>query len=164
MGSSKGGGGNPNIPSGMPVGPMGGAPPPGIAPPYNPGFVSFLPSDPNASATGLTQSMLDQINRPAPPPPPARGAASMPPDLMRAMIADMIAKQMPARPSQQMFGPYTGANGLMGYNYRGGANRSGGGGFGGGYGASGGGGYSTSARGGSSSSAGYGGGMGGRKR
>jgi hypothetical protein len=145
MGSSKGGGGNPNTPSGMPVGPMGGAPPPGIAPRYNPSFVSFLPSDPNASATGLTQSMLDQINRPAPP-PPAMGASAMDPDAMRAMIAQMITQQMPAAQPTRQFGPYTLDNGLMGYNYRGGANRSGGGGFGGGVGASGGGGYSSSAR------------------
>jgi hypothetical protein len=80
------------------------------------------------------------------------------------MLRSLLAKMMPAPQPTRQFGPYTMANGLMGYNYRGGANRSGGGGFGGGYGASGGGGYSTSARGGSSSSAGYGGGMGGRKR
>jgi hypothetical protein len=148
MGSSKGGAGNPNQPSGMPVGPAGGAPPPGIAPPYNPAFMSFLPPEAGAVATGLTQPMINQINRPPPPPPAMMPQMSIP----RDQLAQLMAMLNRPRPTRQ-FGDYTLANGLMGYNYRGGANRSGGGGPGGGYGSSGGGGYSTSGRGGGSSSA-----------
>jgi hypothetical protein len=129
--------------------------------PIQPSYTSFLPSDPTAMATGLTPEMLASINAP-PPAPVMQPTQGLPPD-WRDQLAKMMAGNQP-RPPVQQFGAYTGPSGLMGYNYRGGANRSGGGGPGGGYGSSGGGGYSTSSRGGSSSSAGYGGGMGGRKR
>jgi hypothetical protein len=161
MGSSKGGGGNPAAFTGGGLSAL----PPGAMTPSTPNvppsYANFLPSGgematPESVAAAFSAQPVQQ--------PVAPAAAPFNEDMLRAMLARMMPA--PPRPPVQQFGPYTNASGLMGYNYRGGANRSAGGGFAGGGaygGGGGGGGYSTSASG-SRSSAGYGGGMGGRKK
>ena len=95
MGSS-GGGGTPRAPM-MPAPPSNLISSMGSTAPFTPNYTSFLPSDPTAMATGLTPEMLQSINRPPPPPPVQQASAGLSsPDAMRAMIAQMIAKQTPS--------------------------------------------------------------------
>jgi hypothetical protein len=160
MGSSKGSSGNPSLfTGGLPSSvPAGGITP--STPNTLPSYPSFLPS---GGGYATPESVAAAFNAQPPPAPVAPSAAS---PVNEDMLRSMLAKMMPPPQAAPPFGAYTGPNGLMGYNYRGGANRSSGGGFGGGGaygGGGGGGGYSTSGSG-SRSSAGYGGGMGGRKR
>jgi hypothetical protein len=154
MGSSKGSSGNPSLfTGGLPSSvPAGGITP--STPNTLPSYPSFLPS---GGGYATPESVAGAFNA-APPQPMVAPATASP--INEDMLRSMLAKMMPPPQAAPPFGAYTGPNGLMGYNYRGGANRSSGGGSAG-YGGSGG--YSTSGSG-NRSSAGYGGGMGGRKR
>jgi hypothetical protein len=73
MGSSSGS--NYGTPPAMPM-PNAPVAPFGQSASWSPRFVNFLPSDPNAMATGLTPAMLGQIDQPAQGPPPATAAAA----------------------------------------------------------------------------------------
>jgi hypothetical protein len=97
MGSSKGGGGNPAAFTG---GGLALPPPPTGAPPVQ---HSYLPASGSVMATpeSIAQAFA---SRPPPPPPQAFQPAGLPPDVMRQMIAEMIAKQTP-RPINREFNP-----------------------------------------------------------
>jgi len=86
MGSS--GGGTPRAPN-MPVPP--GQVPFGQTSPLQPQYQSFLPTDPNAMATGLTPEMLAAINNPGPSP------AQLQQEAQRNALAQAAAQQMAPR-------------------------------------------------------------------
>lgn len=151
MGSSKGGGGDPSAftGGGLSFVPPGGMTP--SSPNVVPSYTSFLPSGAGMATPESVAAAALAAPRPTPAPSTAM-YTGMPvtEDALRAMLAKIMPQ--PAVAPAPQFGPYTMANGMMGYNYRGGANRSGAG-----YGASGGGGGYG---GGGSGGMGYGGGQG----